>query len=60
MRPIVMDVGGVHALLRVDESHFLVVIYEPTNHEGFVRTAYLTNVKRKNRRYRGLPSLKLS
>jgi hypothetical protein len=55
-----MDVGGVHALLRVDESHFLVVIYEPTNHEGFVRTAYLTNVKRKNRRYRGLPSLKLS
>lgn len=50
--------GGVHVLTRVDEGHFLVVIYEPTNNEGFVRTAYLTSVGRKNRRYRALPSLK--
>lgn len=52
--------GGVHSMLRLDESPFLVVIYEPTNDEGFVRTAYVTNSKRKERRYRGLPSLKPS
>lgn len=52
--------GRVHSLLRIDEKHFLVVIYEPTNDEGFVRTAYITNAKRKERRYRRLPSLKLS
>ncbi len=50
--------GGVHALMRIDENHFLVVIYHPTNGEGFVRTAYLTNEQRKNRRYRGSQSLK--
>jgi len=48
----------IHSLLRINESHFLVVIYEPTNDEGFVRTAYLSNVRRKERRYRGLQSLK--
>jgi hypothetical protein len=52
--------GGVHSLMQIDESHFLVVIYEPTNHEAFVRTAYITNLKRKERRYRGLQSLKRS
>ena len=52
--------GAVHALKRADEGYFLVVIYEPTNNEGLVRTAYLTNVKRKDRRYRQLQSLKRS
>jgi hypothetical protein len=33
--------GGVHALKRINEQHFLVVIYEPRNNEGLVRTAYL-------------------
>jgi len=28
--------GGVHALKRLDEAHFLVVIYEPTNDEAYV------------------------
>jgi len=52
--------GAIHALKRIDEEHFLVVIYEPTNNEGLVRTAYLTNAKRKDRRYRQLLSLKQS
>jgi hypothetical protein len=52
--------GGVHALARIDEGHFLVVIYEPTNNEGTIRTAYLTNIGRKERRYRQLPCLKRS
>jgi len=43
--------GGVHALRRIDNGHFLVAIYEPTNTEGLVRTAYLTTAKRKDRRY---------
>lgn len=52
--------GGIHSILQIDENHFLVVIYEATNDEGFVRTAYITNMKRKERRYRGLQSLKPS
>jgi hypothetical protein len=52
--------GGVHSLMRIDEGHFLVVIYEASNNEGFVSTAYITSVKRKERRYRGLQSLKRS
>jgi len=43
--------GAVHVLKRVNEEYFLVAIYEPTNNQGLVRTAYLTNVKeRKDRR----------
>jgi len=52
--------GAIHALKRVDEERFLVVIYEPTNKQGLVRTAYLTNVRRKDRRYRQLQCLKQS
>jgi hypothetical protein len=52
--------GGVHALVRIDEGHFLVVIYEPTNNEGTIRTAYLTSIRRKERRYPELPCLKRS
>jgi len=52
--------GAVHALRSLDKAHFLVVIYEPTNSEGVVRTAYLTSERRKDRRYRQLPSLKQS
>jgi len=46
--------GGVHALKRLDKSHFIVVIYEFENDIGFIRTAYITNDKRKRRRYRSL------
>jgi len=52
--------GGIHVLKRVDGEHFLVVIYEPADNEGLVRTAYLTSVQRKARRYRGLLCLKRS
>ena len=52
--------GGVHALKRIDEEYFLVVIYQPTDNQGIVRTAYLTSVQRKDRRYRQLHSLKRS
>jgi hypothetical protein len=47
--------GGVHALKRVDQDHFLVVIYQQSSDEvggGLIRTAFLINERRKNRRYR--------
>jgi hypothetical protein len=50
--------GGIHALRRIDEKHFLIVIYELENREGYIRTAYLINDKRKRRRYGALRSLK--
>ena len=51
---------GIHSLFQIHDGRFIVVIYEPKNHEGFVRTAYITNLKRKERRYRGLQSLRQS
>jgi len=50
--------GGIHALKRIDEEHFLVVIYELEDREGYIRTAYFISDKRKRRRYRALRSLK--
>ena len=44
--------GGIHALKRVDDEHLLAVIYEPTDNEELVRTAYLTSAQRKDRRFR--------
>jgi hypothetical protein len=44
--------GGFHALKRVDRGHFLVVIYRATEADtGSIRTAFIINQKRKNRRY---------
>jgi hypothetical protein len=45
--------GGLHALKRVDQDHFLVVIYQSTDEAGrcLIRTAFLINERRKNRRY---------
>ena len=50
--------GGIHVLLRLDQKHFLVVIYEYEQGEGYIRTAYLTDPKRKARRYTKLQSVK--
>ena len=45
--------GGNHALKRIDEGHFLVVIYELTSSDrGLIRTAFIINEKRKKRRYK--------
>lgn len=46
--------GGIHALKRIDERHFLVVIYqlEGAGKGGLIRTAFIINEKRKKRRYR--------
>ncbi len=52
--------GRYHALSRMEERYFLVVIYELTDDEGYIRTAYLINERRKKRRYGALRSLKLS
>jgi len=43
--------GGSHALTRIGSDRFLVVIYKSNGDEGFIVTAYLTNSKRKTRRY---------
>jgi hypothetical protein len=50
--------GGVHLLRKADEDHFLVVICDFGQGEGFIMTAYLTNIKRKSRRYRALQRIK--
>jgi hypothetical protein len=53
--------NGIHGLKRIDSDHFLVVIYEiEENNEGFIRTAYMINERRKNRRYSELRSMKQS
>ena len=45
--------GGYHALKRIDQRHFLVVIYElEMGRGGLIRTAFIINEKRKKRRYR--------
>ena len=45
--------GGFHALKRIDRNHFLVVIYEIEGEDrGLIRTAFVINQKRKNRRYK--------
>ena len=55
------DRHGIHALKRIDHEHFLVVIYEEEhNREGFIRTAYIINERRRKRRYTQLRSTKLS
>ena len=51
--------NGVHALKAVKNNRYVVVIYESTDNEGFIRTAYVTSNSRKNRRYRKLRQLKL-
>ena len=44
--------GGCHALKRIDKSHFLVVIYRVAEADrGLIKTAFIINEKRKNRRY---------
>ena len=45
--------SGFHALKRVDRTHFLVVIYKLEGADrGLIKTAFINNEKRKNRRYR--------
>lgn len=45
--------GGYHALKCIDQRHFLVVVYEfAEGRGGLIRTAFIINEKRKNRRYR--------
>ena len=40
---------------RIDQRHFLVVIYElAEGRRGLIRTAFIINEKRKKRRYRTL------
>jgi len=54
--------GAIHALKRLihEVSDYLVVIYHKENREGYIRTAYYTNLRRKQRRYRRFKRLKAS
>ena len=52
-------VRSIQLLRRADEDHFLAVVYKiEKEDEGFMMTAYFTNAKRKNRRYRTLQRLR--
>jgi len=53
---------AIHALKRLIHgvSDYLVVIYRKENREGYIRTAYYTSLRRKQRRYRKFKKLKAS
>ncbi len=54
--------GAFHALKRLhgEVSDYIVVIYCKENGEGYIRTAFYTNNRRKARRYRQFKKLKPS
>ena len=49
--------GGLHAIRQVDALHFLVVICEVGDSEGYKRTSDLISERRRKRRYRAFRSL---
>ena len=53
---------AIHALKRLfhEISDYLVVIYHKEDREGYIRTAYYTSSRRKERRYKGFKRLKPS
>lgn len=54
--------GAIHVLKRLvhEVSDYLVVIYRKENREGYIRPAYCTSLRRKQRRYRRFRRLKAS
>lgn len=54
--------GAIHSLKRLthEVSDYLVVIYRRENEEGYIRTAYYTSHRRKERRYKLFKKLKRS
>jgi len=54
--------GAFHALKRLHEevSDYLIVIYCKENGEGYIRTAFYTSCRRKNRRYKQFKKLRPS
>lgn len=54
--------GALHALKRLvgEVSDYLVVIYLKENREGYIRTAFYTSYRRKDRRYKLFKKLKPS
>jgi hypothetical protein len=52
--------SAIHALKRIEGISDLLVIIFSVNGEGYIRTAYYINAKRKTRRYRLFRKLKPS
>jgi hypothetical protein len=54
--------GAFHALKKLsgEVSDFLIVVYCKENMEAYIRTAFYTSYKRKNRRYKQFKRLKPS
>jgi hypothetical protein len=54
--------GAIHSLKRLisSVSDYLVVIYNRIGEEGYIRTAYYTSSRRKDRRYRQFRKLRVS
>jgi len=54
--------GAIHTLKRLfyEVSDYLVIIYHKENGEGYIRTAYYTSSRRKERRYKRFRRLKPS
>jgi hypothetical protein len=52
--------GIVHYINPINSKHFIVVICEIEKGEGYIRTAYIINLKEKKRRYGRLQRLEIS
>jgi len=52
--------GIIHYVNRINSKHFIVVICGIEKGEGYIRTAYIINLKEKKRRYGRLQRLEIS
>ena len=50
----------IHYINRINSKHFIVVICEFEKGEGYIRTAYIINLKEKKSRYGRLQRLEIS
>ena len=59
-REIYLDREGIIRYLhQLDPEHFIVLICELTEGQGYIRTAYIINLKEKKRRYGRLRRLEV-
>lgn len=51
--------GVIHYLYRISSKHYIVMICEIGKGEGYIRTAYIINDRKKKRRYGRLQRLEV-
>lgn len=51
--------GVIHYVYQISSKHYVIVICEMGKGEGYIRTAYIINYKKKKRRYGKLQHLEV-